>query len=123
MMASPPEPSPSAPAREVVPARFLDGGATLADSEDSPTVNEKEQKVKKRKKSVESIVSRTAYCSLTLSLLLLLQAEEDVVVGGARSGDFSAAVAEVEAAYNNSTGASGMGQPMVPFRCASACQC
>ena len=63
------------------------------------------------------------YCSLTLSLLLLLQGEEDVVVGSARSGDFSAAVAEVEAAYNNSTGASGMGQPMVPFRCASACQC
>ena len=58
------------------------------------------------------------YCSLTLSLLLLLQGEEDVVVGSARSGDFSAAVAEVEAAYNNSTGASGGGQPMVPLRCA-----
>ena len=58
------------------------------------------------------------YCSLTLSLLLLLQGEEDVVVGSARSGDFSAAVAEAEAAYNSSTGALGLGQPMVPLRCA-----
>jgi hypothetical protein len=58
------------------------------------------------------------YCILTLSLLLLLQEEEDVVVGSARSGDFSAAVAEAEAAYNNSTGALGLGQPMVPLRCA-----
>ena len=57
MMASPPEPSLSArpPRRQAgIPARFRDGGATLADSEDSPTVKEKEQKVKKRKKSVES---------------------------------------------------------------------
>ena len=57
MMASPPEPSLSArpPRRQAgIPARFRDGGATLADSEDSPTVKEKEQKVKKRKKPVES---------------------------------------------------------------------
>ena len=54
----PPEPSPSAPPRPRpragIPARFRDGGATLADSEDSPTVKEKKQKVKKIKKSVDS---------------------------------------------------------------------
>ena len=57
MMASPPEPSLSArpPRRQAgIPARFRDGGATLADSEDSPTVKEKEQKVKKRTRSDES---------------------------------------------------------------------
>jgi hypothetical protein len=80
--------------------------------------NPEDLRIRMQGGQVNSIVSRTAYCSLTLSLLLLLQGEEDVVVGSARSGDSSAAVAEAEAAYNSSTGASGMGQPMVPLRCA-----